>query len=58
MMHTEVQGGMRKEWRGRRSHGEVELMRPASATAPLDGQEHADQTGGQDMNALSRAIVV
>ena len=33
-------------------------LRPASAEAPHDGQEHADQNGGEGMSALSRAIVV
>ena len=29
---------------------------PASAEAPHDGQEHADQAGGEDMNALSEKL--
>ena len=33
-------------------------LRPASAEAPHDVQEHADQNSGEDMDALSGAVVV
>lgn len=38
-------------------HKNMSADRP-SAEAPHDGQEHADQNGSEDMDALSRAIVV